>query len=190
MPRLTPFSRFSLWKPLSSESCSIEGCYLDCADQHLYREEPDSGLLITFVQFVATALFSWPSHFSVSRPPFFVKDRAVPLTRWLPNIVMFFTVNMLNNFAFGYNISVPVHIILRSGGSVMTMGVGYLWGKRYSKVQGMTICFSNMPHSNDLADCGQSSVWQCSPLGSSWQQWEMPKRRYYSQQYSRLSKKC
>lgn len=55
---------------------------------------------------------------------------------------MFFTVNMLNNFAFGYNISVPVHIILRSGGSVMTMGVGYLWGKRYSKVQGMDCVLS------------------------------------------------
>lgn len=48
---------------------------------------------------------------------------------------MFFAVNMLNNFAFGYNISVPVHIILRSGGSVMTMIVGYLWGKRYTSMQ-------------------------------------------------------
>lgn len=48
---------------------------------------------------------------------------------------MFFAVNMLNNFAFGYSISVPVHIILRSGGSVMTMLVGYVWGKRYTSVQ-------------------------------------------------------
>ena len=48
---------------------------------------------------------------------------------------MFFTVNMMNNFAFGYQISVPVHIILRSGGSVATMLVGYLWGKRYNKGQ-------------------------------------------------------
>lgn len=52
---------------------------------------------------------------------------------------MFFAVNLLNNYAFGYNISVPVHIILRSGGSVMTMLVGYLWGKRYTKVQGKLI---------------------------------------------------
>ena len=48
---------------------------------------------------------------------------------------MFFAVNMLNNFAFGYNISVPVHIILRSGGSVMTMLVGFVWGKRYTSMQ-------------------------------------------------------
>lgn len=52
---------------------------------------------------------------------------------------MFFAVNMLNNFAFGYNISVPVHIILRSGGSVMTMLVGYAWGKRYTSMQSESV---------------------------------------------------
>ena len=48
---------------------------------------------------------------------------------------MFFTVNLLNNIAFGYNITVPVHIILRSGGSVLTMFVGFVWGKRYTGTQ-------------------------------------------------------
>ena len=93
------------------------------------------GHLITFIQFVVTALFTWPTHFSASHPPFFLKPRAVPLIRWFPNIILFFTVNLLNNFAFGYSISVPVHIILRSGGSVTTMLVGFLWGKRYSQMQ-------------------------------------------------------
>lgn len=45
---------------------------------------------------------------------------------------MFFAVNMLNNWAFAFRISVPVHIILRSFGSVTTMGAGWLRGKRYS----------------------------------------------------------
>lgn len=48
---------------------------------------------------------------------------------------MFFGINMLNNWAFAYNISVPVHIILRSFGSVTTMGAGFLRGKRYSPLQ-------------------------------------------------------
>ena len=43
---------------------------------------------------------------------------------------------MLNNYAFAFNISVPLHIILRSFGSVTTMCVGWLvGGKRYSRVQ-------------------------------------------------------
>ncbi|EON64180.1 hypothetical protein W97_03410 [Coniosporium apollinis CBS 100218] len=48
---------------------------------------------------------------------------------------MFFAVNMLNNWAFAFDISVPVHIILRSFGSVSTMAAGWLKGKRYSRLQ-------------------------------------------------------
>ena len=46
---------------------------------------------------------------------------------------------MLNNYAFGYKISVPVHIILRSGGSVTTILVGWIWGKRYTRMQVFSI---------------------------------------------------
>ena len=63
----------------------------------------------------------------------------VPLKAWIPNFIMFFAVNILNNIAFGYNISVPVHIILRSGGSVLTMLVGFIWGKRYSSIQVLSV---------------------------------------------------
>ncbi|KAL8948480.1 MAG: hypothetical protein Q9222_005339 [Ikaeria aurantiellina] len=89
--------------------------------------------------FLLTALFTWPYHFSAAHPPFFLKPRAIPLTRWLPNIILFFTVNVLNNYAFGFNISVPVHIILRSGGSVFTMLTGFIWGKRYTPVQILSV---------------------------------------------------
>jgi UDP-xylose/UDP-N-acetylglucosamine transporter B4 len=45
----------------------------------------------------------------------------------------------MNNQAFAYNISVPVHIILRSGGSMTTLLVGWCWGKRYSRVQVISV---------------------------------------------------
>ena len=53
--------------------------------------------------------------------------------------MLFFAINTANNFAFGYNISVPVHIILRSGGSVMTMVVGYIWGRRYTRMEVLSV---------------------------------------------------
>ena len=62
------------------------------------------------------------------------------MRRWIPNIVLFFAINTANNFAFGYNISVPVHIILRSGGSVMTMIVGFIWGKRFTRMEVLSVC--------------------------------------------------
>lgn len=71
----------------------------------------------------------------------FLKPTVIPIRRWLFSILLFFTVNTLNNMAFGYKISVPVHIILRSGGSVCTILVGWLWGKRYTRVQVISVAF-------------------------------------------------
>ncbi|MCJ1246269.1 golgi uridine diphosphate-N- acetylglucosamine transporter [Trapelia coarctata] len=101
----------------------------------IIKEEPESGLLITFVQFFVTFLFTLQTHVSASNRPWLLKPPAVPIVRWIPNILLFFTVNILNNFAFGYDISVPVHIILRSGGSVTTILVGFIWGKRFTRMQ-------------------------------------------------------
>lgn len=129
------------------------------------------GNLITFVQFSVTALLTWPERFSATRPPFFLKPRAIPLARWLPNILLFFTVNLLNNYAFGYNISVPVHIILRSGGSVTTMVIGFLWGKRYTTVQVLSVAMltigiiiaamSDAQHK--VSDCSTSVILHSQP---------------------------
>ncbi|KAB8205679.1 UAA transporter family-domain-containing protein [Aspergillus parasiticus] len=55
---------------------------------------------------------------------------------WKPSSTFFVTVNLLNNWAFAYKISVPLHIILRSGGPVASMIVGYAFNaKRYSHGQ-------------------------------------------------------
>ena len=54
-------------------------------------------------------------------------------------MALFFAVNLMNNYAFGFNISVPVHIILRSGGSVTTLLVGWLWGKKFNRVQVLSV---------------------------------------------------
>jgi drug/metabolite transporter (DMT)-like permease len=97
--------------------------------------ELGSGTLLTFVQFAFVTATGLPSQFDPTRPPFFLKPNQVPIRRWLVNIVLFFSVNVLNNHAFSYDISVPVHIILRSGGSITTMLAGSLYGKKYSRIQ-------------------------------------------------------
>jgi UDP-xylose/UDP-N-acetylglucosamine transporter B4 len=57
------------------------------------------------------------------------------MRKWAYIAIMFFAINMLNNWAFAFNISVPVHIILRSFGSVTTMLAGALQSKRFSLLQ-------------------------------------------------------
>ncbi|KAK1598086.1 NST UDP-N-acetylglucosamine transporter [Colletotrichum navitas] len=101
----------------------------------IIKVEPASGTLLTFVQFLFVAVTGYFSQFDRSRPPFFLQENKVPLRRWIINIVLFFSINVLNNHAFSYDISVPVHIILRSGGSITTMIAGTLYGKKYSRIQ-------------------------------------------------------
>ncbi|KAI1202445.1 UAA transporter family-domain-containing protein [Nemania serpens] len=101
----------------------------------IVKVEPASGTLLTFVQFLFVAITGYVSQFDATRPPFFIRPNQVPIRRWLVNIVLFFSINLLNNHAFSYDISVPVHIILRSGGSITTIIAGCLYGKRYSRIQ-------------------------------------------------------
>ncbi|KAF2869414.1 UAA transporter [Massariosphaeria phaeospora] len=100
----------------------------------IVKHEPDSGLLITLFQFIFTCLSTLHYQFD-PRSRYCLKSSPVPFRKWCISAGLFFAVNMLNNWAFAFNISVPVHIILRSFGSVTTMAVGWLRGKRYTAVQ-------------------------------------------------------
>lgn len=68
-----------------------------------------------------------------------VRPPTVPFRRWVFIAAMFYSINMLNNWAFAFSISVPVHIILRSFGSVTTMLAGVIRGKRYSMLQVLSV---------------------------------------------------
>ncbi|KAG0642663.1 UAA transporter [Tuber brumale] len=100
--------------------------------------EPQTGHLLTFAQFLFVAVEGLVYHFDASSKTL-LKPNQIPIHRWLIQILMYFSVSILNNYAFGYSISVPVHIILRSGGSMTTLVIGWLWGKRYSKVQVLSV---------------------------------------------------
>ncbi|RIA93857.1 UAA transporter [Glomus cerebriforme] len=107
----------------------------------LVGEAPKSGNLFTFAQFLfisCEGLF-YNLEFSSSSIPH-LKKRTVPVHRWLTMVVLFFTVSVLNNIALGYNISVPLHIIFRSGGLIVSLILGWaIVGKRYSIQQVISV---------------------------------------------------
>ncbi|CAO3662148.1 unnamed protein product [Umbelopsis ramanniana] len=115
----------------------------------LVGDAPKSGQLITLGQFVfvaAEGLFhhvQWPSAPGCWWWPTFLpslKPRAVPIQRWFILVVIFYIVSSLNNIALGYNISMPLHIIFRSGGLIVNMFLGWLLlSKRYSTGQVMAV---------------------------------------------------
>ncbi|SMY19992.1 unnamed protein product [Zymoseptoria tritici ST99CH_1A5] len=121
--------------PLTTTALIFGGCCTNVfALEGILKLESSSGLIITFLQFVFTALSSYPTQFEPGAP-YTLRRTKVPASRWAFIAFMFFAINMLNNWAFAYNISIPVHIILRSFGSVTTMLAGFIRGKRYSPLQ-------------------------------------------------------
>lgn len=99
---------------------------------------PTLGLLITFFQFVFTAIAATPTQLSLDGKTLFKKPK-VPLARWAYIALLFYSINMLNNWAFAFSISVPIHIILRSFGSVTTMLAGVIRGKKYTALQVLSV---------------------------------------------------
>ncbi|EEB05420.1 NST UDP-N-acetylglucosamine transporter [Schizosaccharomyces japonicus yFS275] len=105
----------------------------------IVREAPNSGVLLTFAQFLFIGVEGFLYHCIVN-PKALVRPK-VPVTRWLIIVFFFFLINVLNNVALAYDISVPVHIILRSSGPITTMAFGAaLLHKRYNVKQVVSVC--------------------------------------------------
>lgn len=95
--------------------------------ENLVKEDPGCGNLITFLQFLFIALegFFFTSKFGTV-PPKISKKNYFFMT------VLFFLVNVLNNYAFDFNVPVPLHIIFRSGSLLANMILGvYVMKKKY-----------------------------------------------------------
>lgn len=89
---------------------------------------------MTFGQFLFVALdgLRHQLEWGEGRLPIRLKKTKVPLSRWMLMVALFFAVSVLNNLALGYRISMPLHIIFRSGGLFTSMVMGaLLLRKRY-----------------------------------------------------------
>ncbi|EPQ59680.1 UAA transporter [Gloeophyllum trabeum ATCC 11539] len=112
---------------------------------------PDSGHIITFAQYLLVSLRGLPNLVSVTYPskdtgllhyvpiPHLKRPR-IPLRAYIIQVVLFLFVSILNNMAFAYKIPMPVHIIFRSGGLVVSMCLGWLvMGRKYTLTQVLSV---------------------------------------------------
>ncbi|CAG8526205.1 5512_t:CDS:10 [Diversispora eburnea] len=99
----------------------------------LVGDSPKSGNLFTFCQYLFISCEGLFHNLEYTTTIPRLKRRTVPVYRWVIQVVLFFTVSILNNIALGYKISVPLHIIFRSGGLIVSMILGWaVGGKRYT----------------------------------------------------------
>lgn len=94
----------------------------------LVKEDPGSGNLITFTQFLFISLigFIFTSRFGTRKP-------SIGLIQYTTLVVLFFATSVLNNYAFDLNIPMPLHMIFRSGSLITNMIMGIIiLKKRYT----------------------------------------------------------
>lgn len=79
----------------------------------IYRLDPGSGNLVSFVQFLFIAVegFIFTSKCGT-------KPLRIGYTSYLVLVAMFFVVHVCNNVAFDFNIPMPLHMIIRSVSSI------------------------------------------------------------------------
>ncbi|XP_012258227.1 UDP-xylose and UDP-N-acetylglucosamine transporter [Athalia rosae] len=93
----------------------------------LVKEDPGSGNLITFSQFFFIALegFIFTSKCGTVKPTIGLKDYTIL-------VFMFFVSSVCNNYAFDFNIPMPLHMIFRAGSLIANMIMGLIiLKKRY-----------------------------------------------------------
>ncbi|KAI5692901.1 hypothetical protein M8J76_012776 [Diaphorina citri] len=98
------------------------GCCSNVVFLELYvKEDPGGGNLITFSQFAFIALhgFVFTSKFGTAKPHIKVWD-------YMLLVVMFFITNVCNNYAFDFNIAMPLHMIFRAGSLITNMIMGII----------------------------------------------------------------
>ncbi|KAF8121298.1 UAA transporter [Boletus edulis] len=107
----------------------------------LTSDNPHSGILITFLQFLVVSLYALPTQlvFSSGWIPR-LRQRRVPLLPYFAQVALFFVLSVLNNAAFAYDIPMTVHIVFRSGGMIINMILGWLLArKRYTLRQVLSV---------------------------------------------------
>ncbi|KAI0318090.1 UAA transporter [Amylostereum chailletii] len=113
--------------------------------ERLTSEHPTIGSLITFAQFAVVSIHGLRKFLVFTRGPFGLplpqlRPRRVPLLPYIIQVCLFSVISLLNNAAFAYKIPMPVHIIFRSGGLVISMLMGWLIsGKKYTVIQVVSV---------------------------------------------------
>ncbi|XP_029158118.1 UDP-xylose and UDP-N-acetylglucosamine transporter-like [Nylanderia fulva] len=102
--------------------CVFLGCCTNVVFlELLVKDDPGSGNLITFSQFFFISLegFLFTAKCGTVKPNIGLKDYFIL-------VAMFFITNVCNNYAFDFNIPMPLHMIFRAGSLIANMIMGII----------------------------------------------------------------
>ncbi|CAH0562461.1 unnamed protein product [Brassicogethes aeneus] len=103
--------------------CGLNNIFLE----YIIKLDPGCGHLITFLQFLFIAVhgFIFTHKFGTVKPKIALKEYLILVT-------MFFVTSVVNNWAFNFNIPVPLHMIFRAGSLIANLIMGkFILKKKY-----------------------------------------------------------
>ena len=116
---------------LLSISAVLSCCFNVIVLELLLKEDPNMANTMTFCQFLFVSLVLFATH---SR--FGSRTLSVAPIYHAVMVAFFFLSNVINNWVFKFNISLPLHMIFRSGSLLANMLLGViLMNKRYSSIK-------------------------------------------------------
>lgn len=106
---------------VKSIAIAVAGVFLGCCLNALFLEylvtsDPGAGMMATFAQYLFIAVEGF-----INTSKFGTAKRYIPFRNYLTIVATFFTCNVLNNYVFDFNISMPLHMIFRSGSLITNM---------------------------------------------------------------------
>jgi len=82
----------------------------------LINEDPGCGNLVTFFHFLFISIEGF-----INTTRFLSIPSKVPILEWVNLVVLYFIVNLMNNWSFNFNISMPLYMIFKSGSLAASM---------------------------------------------------------------------
>lgn len=99
------------------------------------KEDPGAGNLATFLQFLLIAVVGF-----CTVGKFGTAKRNIPFKQYLLLVGFFWTSSVANNYAFDFNISMPLHMIFRAGSLMANMAMGvWILKKRYPPLKYLAV---------------------------------------------------
>ncbi|GBP21717.1 UDP-xylose and UDP-N-acetylglucosamine transporter [Eumeta japonica] len=99
------------------------------------KEDPGAGNLVTFLQFLFIAFVGF-----CTVGKFGTAERNIPFRKYLLLVAFFWTSSVANNYAFDFNISMPLHMIFRAGSLMANMAMGvWILKKRYPPLKYLAV---------------------------------------------------
>ncbi|XP_033102484.1 UDP-xylose and UDP-N-acetylglucosamine transporter-like [Anneissia japonica] len=119
--------------------------FIGCCSNVIFLEllvttYPGCGNLVTFAQFLIISIegFIFTTKFGTVKPE-------IPVINYCYMVVLFFLVSVVNNYAINFNISMPLHMIFRSGSLIANMILGIIiLKKKYTIKKYLSILMISM----------------------------------------------